>query len=165
MIIGSGRDMDRVQKLVSEKGLLERFHFTGRHPAERMPYFFAHADAMLVSLKDAPIFDLTVPYKMQGYMACAKPVVASLSGEGARIVEEAGCGVTAPASTPEALADAIRTMLDTGPEERAAMGRAARTWFEAQYSADKIYDDLEGWLAETAAGRVSRTNPGPTVNR
>ena len=156
VIVGSGRDMDRVTARVAEKGLADRFHFAGRHPMERMPYFFAHADAMLVSLKATPIFALTVPYKVQGYMACAKPIVAALDGEGARIVREAGCGVTAPASDPDALEGAIRTLLDTAPAARAAMGRAARAWFEAHYAADKIYGDLETWLAEAASFESGR---------
>lgn len=155
VIVGSGRDMDRVTTLVAEKGLEDHFHFAGRHPPEQMPFFFAHADAMLVSLKATPIFALTVPYKMQGYMACAKPIVAALDGEGARIVAEAGCGVTAPASDPDALARAIRTMLNSTPENRARMGQAARAWFEAHYAADKIHGDLEYWLDETA-----RIRPG-----
>ncbi len=156
VIVGSGRDMDRVRGVIAERGLEDRFHFTGRHPAERMPYFFAHADAMLVSLKDTPIFGLTVPYKLQGNMACAKPVVASLSGEGARIVQTAGCGTTAPASDPQALAEAVRTMLDTPPEDRARMGHAARAWFDAHYAADKVYGNLETWLTE-AAGKTGKS--------
>jgi len=155
VIIGSGRDMDRVRGRIAERGLTDRFTFAGRHPPERMPYFFAHADAMLVSLKDTPIFGLTVPYKVQGYMACAKPIVASLDGEGRRIIEEAGAGVVATASSPERLADAIRSMLDMDPADRAEMGRNARAYFNANYAADKIYGDLETWLADEAARRPS----------
>lgn len=156
VIIGSGRDMDRVQRLVAEKGLQERFVFAGRHPPDRMPYFFAHADAMLVSLKDTPIFALTVPYKMQGYMACAKPIVASLNGEGARIVGEAQCGVIAEATRPEALAEAIRGLLETNREGWEGMGRNARAYFEQNYAQAKIFGDLEQWLEEAAASRPGR---------
>ena len=146
VIVGSGRDMDRVRDLIARKGLDDRFAFLGRHPSEDMPRFFAHADAMLVSLKDTPIFGLTVPYKIQGYMACAKPIVASLNGTGAEIVEAAGCGVTAPASSP----DAVRRMLDTPPAERDAMGRRAKEWCDTHYRPEKIYGDLERWLQEVA---------------
>jgi len=153
VIVGSGRDMARVQAVIADKGLADRFVFAGRHPEDRMPFFFAHADAMLVSLKDIPIFALTVPYKIQCYMACGKPIVAALSGEGARIVEEAGAGTVAPAGRPEALARAVRAMHDAGAAERAAMGRRARAFFEARFAADKVYGDLEAWLAEAAASR------------
>jgi colanic acid biosynthesis glycosyl transferase WcaI len=152
VIVGSGRDMERVQGEIARRGLADRFTFVGRHPEERMPFFFAHSDAMLVSLKDVPIFALTVPYKVQCYMACGKPIVASLSGEGARLVQEAGAGEVAPAGTPGALAEAIRRMLDRPPRERAEMGSRARRYFEEQFAADKVYSDLENWLAEAAGG-------------
>lgn len=157
VIVGSGRDMDRVQKEIAARGLADRFTFVGRHPEDRMPFFFAHADAMLVSLKDIPIFALTVPYKIQCYMACGKPIVASINGEGARLVREAGAGEVAPAGTPRALAEAIRRMLDASPVDRDAMGERARRYFEAHFAAEKVYSDLERWLAEAAAGPLTRT--------
>ena len=148
VIVGSGRDEKRVKRLVVEKGLEERFHFLGRHPEGEMPKFFAHADAMLVSLKDIPIFALTVPYKTQCYMACGKPIVASLNGEGARIVEESGGGIAVPASQPRALAEAISSLVDAKPERLAGYAANSRRYFEENYSAEKVYDVLENSLRE-----------------
>ena len=96
VVIGSGRGLDRAKAQVSRYGLESRVLFLGRHPEERMPYFFSHADAMLVSLQDTPIFALTIPSKLQSYLACGKPVIASIAGEGADIVRAAGAGIAAP---------------------------------------------------------------------
>jgi len=153
IVVGSGRDEERVRRRVREKGLEDSFRFLGRYPEEAMPGLFAHADAMLVSLKDTPIFALTVPYKMQCYMACGKPIVASLNGEGARIVGEAGAGVIAAAGRPEALAAAIVGLLDSTPQQRAAFSRNARHYFEQNYSAEKVYGDLELALKAAAQKR------------
>lgn len=153
VIVGSGRDGERVRSLVAENGLEDRFHFLGRHPEEEMPKFFAHADAMLVSLKDVPIFALTVPYKTQSCMACGKPIIASLNGEGARIVKESGAGVAVPASQPRALADAIATMMDAGPSQRQSYAANSRRYFEANYSADKVYGTLEQALSSAQRSR------------
>ena len=153
VIVGSGRDMERVQAEIAERDLTDRFHFAGRHPEERMPAFFAHADAMLVSLRDIPIFSLTVPYKVQCYMACGKPIVAALNGEGARIIDEAGAGVVAPAGNPKALAIEIRRMLAMTPEERAEMGQKSEAYFQARFASEKVYSDLENWLTEIAETR------------
>lgn len=150
VVVGSGRDEDRVRGLVREKGLEDNFRFLGRYPEEAMPGLFAHADAMLVSLKDTPIFALTVPYKTQCYMACGKPIVASLNGEGARIVAEACAGVVAPASQPEALAAAIVSLLESTPQQREIYSRSARRYFEQNYSAEKVYGDLEQALSDAA---------------
>lgn len=156
VIVGSGRDQARAQKLIAERGLEDRFHFLGRFPETEMPKLFAHADAMLVSLKDIPIFSLTVPYKVQCYMACGKPILASLSGEGARIIEEAEAGLTVPAGRPEALANAITRMMDLGPEARAAYAGNGRRYFEAHYSPDQVYGALECALQDAAGLRPER---------
>lgn len=150
VIAGSGRDEERVKRLVSENGLGERFHFLGRYPEEEMPKLFAHADAMLVSLRDIPIFALTVPYKTQCYMACGKPIIASINGEGARIVGESGAGVAVPAGRPRALADAIADLMDAGPELLASQAASARRYFEGNYAAAKVYSDLEDSLRQAA---------------
>lgn len=155
VIIGSGRDEERVRQLVRDKGLDKNFYFLGRHPEATMPKFFAHADALLVSLKDIPIFALTVPYKTRCYMACGKPIIASLNGEGARLVEESGAGIAAPASQPAALADAIVAMMDAGAEQLAAYSANAYGCFEANYSPARVYDDLEYALKE-AAGKKAK---------
>ena len=62
-----------------------------------MPKFFSHSDALLVSLKKNKIFSLTIPAKVQSYLACGKPIIASIDGYGAKIVVDAKCGVVSPA--------------------------------------------------------------------
>lgn len=153
LIVGSGRDEERARKLVATHGLGDRFYFLGRHAEEAMPKFFAHADAMLVSLKNAPIFALTVPYKVQCYLACGKPIIASLSGEGARIVSESGAGIAVDAGQPEQLANAIRQMIDGGHDQRDRYAKAAKRYFDKNYSAEKIYGELERALGDVVATR------------
>lgn len=163
VIIGSGRDEERVRQAVAAQKLEARFLFLGRHPEETMPYFFAHADALIVSLRDTPIFALTVPYKVQCYMACGKPIVASLNGEGARIIKASGAGIAAPASNPEALAAAVERMMDQSPESRAAYGRASLEYFRMHFDQPIVYDLLEESLAEAAhLPRVDRKERDPT---
>jgi glycosyltransferase involved in cell wall biosynthesis len=83
-------------------------------------------------------------------MACGKPIVASLNGEGARIINASGAGIAAPASNPEALAGAVERMMDRSPEERAAYGRASLDYFRTHYSQTTVYDMLERSLEEAA---------------
>lgn len=153
VIVGSGRDEARVRQQVTEQGLDAQFYFLGRHSEGAMPGFFAQADAMLVSLKETPIFELTVPYKVQCYMACGRPIVASLSGEGARIVEDAGAGLVVPASQPKLLAGIVAQMMDAPADQRAGYGVNARRYFDDNYSAERVYGQLETALAEAAASR------------
>jgi glycosyltransferase involved in cell wall biosynthesis len=153
IIIGSGRGLERVKEQVRQHGLESRVWFLGRYPEERMPYFFAHADAMLVSLKDTPIFALTVPAKLQSYMACGKPVIASLAGEGAHIVEESNAGLAVPPSSPDKLAVAILKMKSLPKEQREQYGTNALHYFQANFSQDILHRKLGAVLQEVAQRR------------
>ncbi|MFN6962086.1 MAG: glycosyltransferase family 4 protein, partial [Rhodocyclaceae bacterium] len=153
VIVGTGRDEARVKALIAAKNLTDRFHFVGRHPEEDMPYFFAHADAMIVSLRDIPIFSLTVPYKVQCYMACGKPIIAALNGEGARIVSESGAGTAVPAGDPAALAKAVLDMMQRTPAERSIFASSSRAFFEHHYTREKVYGDLERFLTEAVGSK------------
>lgn len=88
-------------------------------------------------------------------MACGKPIIASLNGEGARVVEESAAGIAAPAGQPEALADAIIAMMDAGADQLATNSANAYGSFEANYSPARVYDGLECALKE-AAGKKAK---------
>lgn len=142
-IVGSGRDQSRVEQKIAQLKLDKKFHFLGRFPESHMPKFFAAADALLVGLKDNPIFRLTLPYKVQCYLASGKPIIGSLSGEGARIVSEARAGQTAEAESPHKLAEAVEKMMGMSVDERAALGQNGRMYFEKNYSKEVVYSILE----------------------
>ncbi len=161
VIIGSGRDLPRVQQKVSEKGLDSAFVFPGRFPEEQMPLFFAHADAMLVTLKDIPIWALTVPYKVQCYLACGKPVVAGLGGEGARIVRDSGAGYAAEPSNATDLASCVAKMMDTSRDTLTRHGQAARRYFDDHFAREKTSAQLESWLSELSTDRHRQPGDHP----
>ena len=150
VIVGSGRDLPRVEAAVKSLGLQQAFSFMGRHPQSEMPAFFAHADAMLVTLKNNPVFDMTVPYKVQCYMACGKPIIAALNGEGARIITQANAGKAVPASNVERLAEAIVAVMGLDAATLKALGENARAYYLDHYEADQINANLEHWLLEAA---------------
>lgn len=143
VVVGSGRDEERVKTKIDSMNLQDRFVFLGRYPEKEMPSIFAHADAMLISLKDIPIFSLTVPYKTQCYMACGKPIIAVLNGEGARIIEESGSGIVASAGDARGLASAIETMMDSTPAEMDRYQANSLNYFEVNFSAKEVFDGLE----------------------
>jgi glycosyltransferase involved in cell wall biosynthesis len=153
VIVGSGRDLERVRSRVAELGITDRFHLLGRFPEEAMPGFFAQADALIVSLRQNPIFDLTVPYKVQCYLACGRPILAAIGGEGARVITAAKAGLSSPPSNPEALAASVAQMMDMSTEERRTMGAHARGYYDANYSAAHVYGNLEAWLQEATLKR------------
>lgn len=147
VIVGNGRHCPWVEEEIRRRAL-PNVHLLGRYPKERMPFFFSLADVMLVSLKREPIFSLTIPSKIQAYLACGKPILASLDGEGARIIQEAQAGLTVPAEYPYELANAVLRLFALGPEPLQALGRNARRYYEAHFSRTHLLDEFEGWLHE-----------------
>lgn len=146
VIVGDGRKLSWMKSTAAKRGIEDRFHFLGRHPVEKMPEFFATADAMLVTLKNEPIFALTIPGRIQSYLACAKPMVASLPGEGARIIEESGSGVVCEPENPEALAAKILTLFELPKDQLRAKGQQGRAYYEKNFDRDILADRLEQWL-------------------
>ena len=154
VIVGDGRMRSWVEERTAEAGLTEKVRLLGTRPGAQMPRYLALADVLLVTLRREPIFSLTIPGKVQSYLAGGRPIVASLDGEGARVVRESGAGIAAPAQDPGALAEAILTLSRKSPEDRAEMGRRGRAYFEEHFEREKLLDRLEGWMQELVESRA-----------
>lgn len=148
LILGDGRMRKWVEDEVQARGLSSTVHLLGRFPVEQMPRFFSLADVMLVTLKPDPIFSLTIPAKVQSYLACGKPVIAAMDGEGAKVVEEAGAGLLCPGGDPEALARSVLSMYEMPESERRAMGMRGRLYYEAHFARGTLLNRLNTWLED-----------------
>jgi glycosyltransferase involved in cell wall biosynthesis len=153
VILGDGRMQPWLEREIRRRGLEASVHLLGRHPVESMPRFFALADVLLVTLRRDPVFALTVPSKIQSYLACGRPVVAALDGEGARVIEESGSGLAAPAGDAGALAQAVRRLKRMTRDEREALGRSGRRYFEREFERERLLSRLEQWMGELASER------------
>lgn len=153
-IVGDGRMRAWSEAEVTKRGLNNNVHFLGRFSLESMPAFFSCADALLVTLKKEPIFTLTIPSKVQSYLACGRPIIAALDGEGARVVDEAGAGFVCQSGSPEELAQAVLKMYATPKLEREKMGASGREYYDANFDRDMLLDRIEGWMRELAESRL-----------
>ncbi len=140
VFVGDGRAREEAEGEISKLGLQESCVFVGRHPVNTMPWFFKQADAMLVSLKDECVFSLTIPSKVQAYMASGKPILTMLNGEGSRVVEDAGCGLTADSENYKALAENVKKMYRMSKAEREEMGMAGRKYYNDVFAKEIVID-------------------------
>jgi len=147
-ILGEGRMLPWVKEQIEARGLNTTVHLLGQHPVESMPGYFSLADVMLVTLRKEPVFALTIPSKIQSYLACGKPIIAALDGEGAHIIQEARAGIAVPAGDPELLADAVLAMSRMTVAEREAMGVRALQYFKENFERGMLLERLDGWLRE-----------------
>ncbi len=141
VIIGSGSKIDWLSKEIKRKSLGNIF-LEGRYPVETMPTLMRQASVLLVSLTGQPIFSLTVPNKIQAYLAVGRPIIASLNGEGSRIINEAKAGFSVPAEDAKSLANAILTIYRMTDEERFQLGKNGRNYFKKNFDEDTLIDDL-----------------------
>jgi glycosyltransferase involved in cell wall biosynthesis len=148
LIVGDGRMAPWVREEIARRKLDDTVLMLGRFPTERMPSFFMHAGALLVSLRADPVFALTAPGKIQSYLASGRPVLAMLDGEGAAVIEEARAGLTASAGDAAKLAENVVALAAMSPEERARLGNNGATHAKREFARDDLITRLEGWLKE-----------------
>jgi glycosyltransferase involved in cell wall biosynthesis len=135
VVVGSG---SRLAWLQAQKTLLglDNLVLAGRYPSQAMPQIFERSAALLVSLNSEAIFAQTIPSKIQAYLAAGRPIIACLDGEGARIIQEAGAGISSPAEQVLPLVAAIREMRSCSNAEREAMGLSGRAYFDQHFDMD-----------------------------
>jgi glycosyltransferase involved in cell wall biosynthesis len=148
LIVGEGRQLPWVREQIKSRGLESTVHLVGAFPVERMPEFFSFADVMLATLRDEPIFALTVPSKIQAYLAYGKPILAALNGEGARIIAKANAGICVPAGHPEKLAAAALAFAALPRSELTAMSERGRALFAQEFSRSRVLGDFESLFCE-----------------
>lgn len=107
-----------------------------------MPSFFVHADVMLLTLKNETIFSMTIPSKVQSYMAFGKPIAGMLNGIGAKVIEEADCGYVSNAGDYRSLASNI--ILSYKQESKILQGKGnnGKNYYNKNFSKKVIIDNL-----------------------
>lgn len=107
VIVGDGRDKDNFLKQIADNGVQDMFIMIDRQPPERIPELLAACEAAFISFMPDPLFEKTIPAKLQSYMACGMPIIAAANGETKRIIEEAKCGKCVELGNYDELANKI----------------------------------------------------------
>lgn len=149
-IVGDGSELENLKAMAKEREL-DNVIFHGRKPPEEMPEYYAMADGMLVTLTADPYIGLTLPAKVQSYMAAGKPVIAAANGEIPQVLSEAGCGYCAPAEDGKALANAVEQFLQNPEKEK--LGKNARLYYRDHFTREKCIENLERELIKLAQNR------------
>lgn len=142
VIVGDGRKREWVEFEVKRRSLHDTVILLGRYPVEEMPNIFVHADLMLMTLKDEQIFALTLPSKIQSYMAFGKPIASMMNGEGNEVIMDAKCGYIASASDYRTLANNIIKAYKECPEKLFKMGENGRNFYSLHFNKSRIVDNL-----------------------
>lgn len=133
LIAGDGVDAARL-RAEAESQQLANITFLGRLPPDRMPALFATASALLVHLRDEPIFAVTIPSKTQAYLQAGKPILMGVRGDAAQLVTDAGAGLAFEPGNSEALAQAVLWLIGLPERQRKSMGAAGADFYRRHLS-------------------------------
>ena len=143
IILGDGRDKERIKTKIESLKLSHKFYFLGTHASELMPEYFAAANALLITLKKAEIFSYTIPGKLQSYLACGKPIIGALDGIGKQIIEDSNCGLSADADDIIGLSENIIKMNKMSSKELVTFGKNGLDYFNNHFNKEKLLNDFQ----------------------
>ena len=132
LVLGEGPDRAALESLAASLGVRDRLLLPGRVGDVAALY---------------PQADLVVhPARWEGFglamleaMLASKPVVAARAGSAPELVDDGRTGLLVPADDPDALAEAVSTLL-TDPARAAAMGAAGLERARAEFSVARMAD-------------------------
>jgi colanic acid biosynthesis glycosyl transferase WcaI len=144
LFVGEGAEKERLVREAARLGL-SNVTFLAPQPRSRVPEILGASQAVLVHLRDAPLFATVIPSKIFEAMAMERPIILGVRGESAAIVERTRSGLVVSPEAPHELAAAIRRLAgDPGLAMRLGTNgrRAAETEFRRDTAAMKMLDVL-----------------------
>ena len=140
-VVGDGRAKERLEKRVEDEGLQDSVFFMGRVSEAEANNYVRFADCAYLSFKDSKLFDLTIPAKLQTYLACGTPVLGAVGGDSARIIGEAECGLVCEKNSNDVKVAVLRLIETKNYQNK--MRKNARKYFEEHFNMEQLVDELE----------------------
>jgi glycosyltransferase involved in cell wall biosynthesis len=142
-IVGDGRYKQTLDELVNSNNVTEMFNFIPKQPPTRIPEFMAASDAAFLSLTKSPLFAMTIPAKLQSYMACGIPVIAAADGETDQIIKDAKAGVCSPAGDAQMLAEIIIELSSKSHEQLNQLGIRSREYYDSNFNKHELLKRMD----------------------
>ena len=133
LFIGGGTEVERLTRKAADLSL-GNVSFLPRVPFAEIGPVLARADALLVHLKDDPLFRITIPSKTQAYMAAGRPILMAVAGDAESLVREANCGIPCEPENPASLAEAVVQLADMSEDARETLGENGRQFYYSSLS-------------------------------
>ena len=157
-IVGDGRYLESLKEQIFQNDLADYIKLWGRFPLDDMPKFFSSADALFVSLKNSPTFSMTIPGKVQSYMMAGKPILASLSGDGADVILQSSCGLVSAPGDYQSLAENIESMINLDAKELELMGDNGKNYADKYFNRSLLMTNLVDCFEQVSIGRNGNEN-------
>ena len=146
-IVGDGSELEASRRLAKELKIQDKVTFHGRYPSERLPDFYRMADGCLLTLTGKSFIGMTMPGKLQEYMAAGKPVLAATDGAAKGVIEESGCGVCVGAGDWEGYGKILSRFIED-VEGYKGCGERGRRYFRENFTKGLFMGKLVGSFEE-----------------
>jgi glycosyltransferase involved in cell wall biosynthesis len=133
VFVGGGLERSNLEEQ-RDQAKLKNVCFLPWRSAEKVGSLLQKADALLVYLKKNPLFEITIPSKVQAYLAAGRPILVGVPGDASRLVESAKAGLSFEPDQWTALVEAVDRLLALSPEDRAQMGLNGLAYYRSQLS-------------------------------
>ena len=143
IIIGDGRYRETFEREIAAEGVQDMFCLLGWKKPREISDYLAWCDVAFISFADNALFEMTIPAKLQSYMACGMPILAAATGETGRIVEEAKCGLCCGLGDEQALCDNVRAFMRTETEQLNAMRDGSLQYYKKQFGKEMLLEQIE----------------------
>lgn len=161
LIVGGGRIGPWLSDEIKRRDLQEHVLMVGQFPPEMMKSIFNYADALLLSLRDESIFSMTIPSKLQAYLAAGIPIVGMINGEAAEIISESKAGLVCEAGDYINLAHQVLRLSNMSIEKRQDLGRSGKLFGEQNYARNVLVSRIEEWMIQLhASSKLANSTKG-----
>ncbi len=145
-IVGDGRNKKNLVDEIDKNSLSQMFEFIPRQDAEEIPGLLSTADVAFLSFKDNKVFRMTIPSKLQTYLACGKPIFAIADGETKKIIAEAGCGLCSKPGDLDGAFDNLLTFYKMSKSQLSEMSRRALEYSKANFDKITLLDKMDQYF-------------------
>ncbi len=149
LFVGDGSDKGRLVR-EAERRSIGNVKFLPSQPPETLASTMREADVCVATTDSSDFSRGTIPVKIFDYMACARPVVAALDGDGRGVVEDSGGGIVVAPGDGGALADALVRLADD-PERRRSLGERGCAFVRERCSRRVLAERMEETLSAVHA--------------
>ena len=143
IIIGEGSKKSWLKKEIKKQEIDKYFELLSSYPIERMPSFFQHADALIISLLDREVFNMTIPGKIQFYLTSGIPIFGMISGEGAKVIEKAKGGLICDSGDYINFSKMIEKVINLDKKDLEKMGKNGKEYANKEFSKKDLIKNLE----------------------
>jgi glycosyltransferase involved in cell wall biosynthesis len=152
VVAGGGELLDGFRARAAAAGIADRIHFLGPVPHHQLPDIMRAADAFVLTTEPPESFGIVLIEAM----ACGLPTIATDYPGVRAVIDEGETGLLVAPGDPDAVADGLRRLVESGPEARGRMGAAGREKAVREWSWPRLVERMDAAYDDAVAARRAK---------